>query len=449
MPVGNPVPLGNQFSLLASLDEAERRNSPKSKRKKIGLGEAFPSLVDASRGTHYNPKFITIQSTDPNKPLSSFSVFAKKKAIDGISKEVENINILRDGSLLVLTKNQKIAEKFINVKNFGGLCPVTIKYQNNLNNCKGTIRDSNLIQTKEAEILEELKSQGVVDIYKFKKIIDGKAIPTGLILLTFDLYKVPQRINVAWYSVKVYDYYPNPMRCKNCQLLGHTAKHCRSNASCDNCNLPPHSPENCTRSMCANCLGEHPASSRTCPKYLQQKEVLKIKTQNKCTMNEARKLYKQQNPFDLSTNLLSQSFKTSSKSIITQPSKQTTINSNNTSPINANTNNAQIENTTSPNSKSKNNITPVNSNTQNIKNTTNKNVKIDKTILNSTAENQSIPKINDYPPHETSHNNENLNSTFDLISTQSPNDLMSTQATNNTMLTQDDNILENDFLMES
>lgn len=97
-------------------------------------------------------------------------------------------------------------------------------------------------------------------------------------------------------KVKVRQYIPNPMRCKNCQLLGHTAKHCTRSQACVKCNLPPHAPSDCSRISCANCFGEHSASSLDCPKFKQSKDILRIKTFDKCSMREAVKKYKQSNP---------------------------------------------------------------------------------------------------------------------------------------------------------
>ncbi|XP_036345013.1 uncharacterized protein LOC118754252 [Rhagoletis pomonella] len=295
MEVSPPFPSGNWFGILAD----SMLKSPKSKRKKPtnSTKEAFPTLPVPSKNNNQNdPKFIVVKSTDVSNPLSKYSVFAKKKALDSISTEYTSVNILRDGSLLVLTKSTKIAEKFIKCKNFGGLCPVSIDFHGALNCCKGTIYDINLANTSEQEILDGLKSQGVVAVYKFTKDRNGIKSPTGRIVLTFNLYKVPSVIDVAWYSLKVEEYFPTPMRCRNCQLLGHTLKRCNNNPTCETCNLPPHNPEKCQRLMCANCFGSHSASDKDCPQYLQQKQILKIKTQNKCDFKEARRLYKIQNP---------------------------------------------------------------------------------------------------------------------------------------------------------
>jgi len=84
------------------------------------------------------------------------------------------------------------------------------------------------------------------------------------------------------------------MRCKSCQLLGHTLKHCKNPAACVSCNLAPHLLVACTRIFFANCNGDHPASSPSCPQYQTQKNLLHIKTSKKCSFREARMILKQQ-----------------------------------------------------------------------------------------------------------------------------------------------------------
>ena len=85
------------------------------------------------------------------------------------------------------------------------------------------------------------------------------------------------------------------MRCRHCQKLGHTKKWCKNPPSCDTCNLPPHETP-CSRTFCANCSAEHPASSRTCTKFIQAKKIIEIKTKNQCSMREAIKIQKEQFP---------------------------------------------------------------------------------------------------------------------------------------------------------
>jgi hypothetical protein len=216
--------------------------------------------------------------------------------------------------MLLLVNNPTVATKFINQVHLANLCPIKVSYHQHLNNCKGTIYDRYLTNVPEEEIKQNLASQGVIEVFKFKRNVENKTIPTGLVLLTFDLFKLPPKIKVAWYEKEVRAYYPNPMRCKSCQKLGHTTKRCNSSPICGTCNLPPHNPENCTRIMCANCLQQHPASAKICPMYNMMKEILKIKTRDKIPIHAARKKYKEENPILTTDKTFSEILKTNTKS---------------------------------------------------------------------------------------------------------------------------------------
>lgn len=278
----------NRFALLSS--------SPQSKREKANKSvEEFPDLLRVNITKNDDPKFVVLKSCDNNKPLSRFSCFLVHEALNAISKDVK-ITEMRDGNLLLLAKNKKIAEKFINIKILSGICQIEAKYHEQLNSVKGTIFAPFLNHVPDNEIVEGLEAYGVTSIYRFQRKTEGVLTPTGALLLTFESYKLPEKIDVAWRKISVRPYFPNPMRCKSCQKLGHTLKHCKNLPSCVNCNFPPHKEEKCSRLMCANCSGEHPASSISCPKFQQAKEILKIKTEEKCSMREAAKKYRAQAP---------------------------------------------------------------------------------------------------------------------------------------------------------
>ncbi|XP_062135087.1 uncharacterized protein LOC133844836 [Drosophila sulfurigaster albostrigata] len=212
----------------------------------------FPELPTI---TLENPKYIVMASKNVEKKISDFSCIAVYNALRLISKNITSISNLRDGNLLMLVKNQSEADKFINSPTLPGICNITCKMHETLNQVKGTIYAPYLsdISNEEIIIIEELRSQKVSDIFEFTKTIDNATKPSGVILVTFDPYHLPSKIDIAWHSVKVREYIPNPMRCKSCQLLGHTAKHCKNEPRCGNCALPPHSPDNCSQTKCVNC----------------------------------------------------------------------------------------------------------------------------------------------------------------------------------------------------
>ena len=59
------------------------------------------------------------------------------------------------------------------------------------------------------------------------------------------------------------------------------------------CNEPP---------SCVNCKGAHPAFDRRCPKWIFEKEVVAVKTKNKLSFGEARKVVEARCPAGASGN---------------------------------------------------------------------------------------------------------------------------------------------------
>ena len=227
--------------------------------------------------------------------MTDYSCIAVHGSLKAVSKDIKPISGLRDGKLLILAKAPSAVEKFLNLKELSGICKVSCKLHESLNFVKGTIYAPCLNNVSEDEILEELEYYNVVQVFKFNRFVDGSQKPSGVLLLTFDAFNLPPKVDIAWYTCKVKKYYPNPMRCKNCQKLGHTAKRCNNSSTCVGCNLPPHHPNQCTRTLCTNCLQNHPASSKDCPRFIEQKEILKIKIDDKCSMFQARKKYNNNN----------------------------------------------------------------------------------------------------------------------------------------------------------
>ncbi|XP_065356028.1 uncharacterized protein LOC135950410 [Calliphora vicina] len=101
-------------------------------------------------------------------------------------------------------------------------------------------------------------------------------------------------------------------------------KRCKNSPSCVNCNLPPHSPNDCTRVFCANCAEDHPASSNQCKKFIQQKEILKIKTTQKCSLRDAITIHKEKSNTLVSST--SYSAVTANNTISTSTNSKTTTN---------------------------------------------------------------------------------------------------------------------------
>ena len=103
--------------------------------------------------------------------------------------------------------------------------------------------------------------------------------------------------NTLWQQmqVRVEIYIPNPVRCFNCQRYGHFKSNCSRPASCEKCGQEGHTSETCEESpRCCNCQGSHPANSKSCPKWVEEKQIQKLKALNNITYKEARDTFKSQ-----------------------------------------------------------------------------------------------------------------------------------------------------------
>ena len=272
---------GNRFDLL----------DPKKRKFNIDHPKEFPefSKVTKSSKSNHTSKFIIIKNVIESVPIQSFNIFLVAKAIESITTEKTlSTKYTRDGNLLILTKNQNQTTRFLKATKLSNLCDIKVQLHPTLNTVKGVVYSKFLSQLSEEEIVIGLKEQEVIECKKITKFVDGKIINTPLHILSFNLYDLPTEINIAWQKTKVEPYFPTPMTCKKCHLIGHTKKHCKSEEKCVVCSKPEHDVQNpCEKVECINCKQEHRSNNRQCPTYKKRQAIIKQKIIKKCTFTEA------------------------------------------------------------------------------------------------------------------------------------------------------------------
>ena len=103
-------------------------------------------------------KFLIIESTNKEKPITSLSPFVIEKQIEASIGTPKSVKKLRNGTLLVETTRKAQTENLLKLNKFFNL-PVEVTQHKTLNSSKGIIRDRNLKDETDENILEYLSPQ--------------------------------------------------------------------------------------------------------------------------------------------------------------------------------------------------------------------------------------------------------------------------------------------------
>lgn len=181
---------------------------------------------------------------------------------------------------------------------FGEDMQVKIIEHPTLNTIKGTIYCEDLKKLSEDVIQKELAEYHVTEVKRIKrKGKDGKLYDTAIHILTFNMCSLPESIDAGFHRCKVKLYIPSPLRCMNCLRFGHKKDKCTGNGVCANCAGLLHTNQPCTAKVtCASCGGDHHTLDRTCPVYLDELEIQRIRTVEKLPIRDARRKRREQVP---------------------------------------------------------------------------------------------------------------------------------------------------------
>ena len=290
--IGDP----SNYPRLRSSTEAKiaRDQSFQQERKRRRTVEATEAMVYTDSSF---PRYHVMEETESEGELAKLDPFAVQKGIQGLIGTAGSVKKLRGGQILIEVLRKGQAESLRKTTTFCNIT-VSITPHRSLNSRKGVIRCRDFSSMSEEDILKELRPQAVTAVRRISSFRDGQRFPTNTYVIDFMVSKLPPSITAGYLSLKVEPYIPNPLRCFTCQKFGHHSDNCRDKKyKCARC-AGPHNIDDkiChagTSPKCANCSGQHMASSRDCPMFKQEKEIVKLKTENNISFPEARKIFNQ------------------------------------------------------------------------------------------------------------------------------------------------------------
>ena len=220
-------------------------------------------------------KFLIIESTNKDKPITSLSPFVIEKQIEALIGTVKSVKMLNQ-TLLVETTRKSQTENLLRTKTFFNL-PVQVSEHKTLNSSKGIIRDRALKGESDDNIRENLQEQGVIAAKRFKVKKGHDFVDTNRILLTFNSVVPPKTLKIFYRIIPVEMYVPNPLRCFNCQRFGHHENNCPVDIGsvCERCGKggDDHHTNQCTNpAKCVNCGKDHLSRSSECEVWKKRKK---------------------------------------------------------------------------------------------------------------------------------------------------------------------------------
>ena len=272
-----------------SIDHKKRKNIKGGKlvsKNKVHC-ETLPGLFETANYIQY----LTLEYEDDQRIQNSDFFEIHRQIVSTLGREPK-IVFQGNGSVLVEVTSLEEKENLLSLTTLNGKSAKCAPHKL-MNQSKGVIRAPLLTQFSEERLQKEFESQGVIEVKQMKKKIDGILTPLPTYVLTFDLPRLPKEIKAAWLYFDVRPYIPAPKRCFYCHRFGHVNDNCRRRLKgdkkiCYNCGQDEHGE--CERtSFCVNCRENHPSVSKTCDRYVLEREILAVRSKEHITYIEAKK----------------------------------------------------------------------------------------------------------------------------------------------------------------
>ena len=156
-----------------------------------------------------------------------------------------------------------------------------------------TLKNTSIIDLRELQQEDKRKKAIVigfpfdiptVELAKHPQILHAErmknkeGVETKTILCTFT-GPIPEKVDIGiWGRYSTKTYYPEPLRCYNCQKYGHHKSACKAQVKCAVCSgshesnqcISKHKEGQATSPKCPNCKENHPAWHRRCPVRLNR-----------------------------------------------------------------------------------------------------------------------------------------------------------------------------------
>ena len=227
--------------------------------------------------------------------------FRKSDILEEKIGSFPSVKTLDSGSLLVETDTPTHVGDLLKITEFGGF-PASAEIAYHMGTVRGVVDDASICDRSEEEVLQKLKTQHVVHVRPIYQGTGESKTRTKYTILTFRLSKLPRSVLFGRTSHRLVPYRTKVVQCERCWWFGHQTARCSRPRLCKFCSRrgEGHDSENCssdpgTQKKCSNCSGNHPADDKSCPVWVKQLAIGKIRCRHQVGYHKATEILKKIN----------------------------------------------------------------------------------------------------------------------------------------------------------
>ena len=204
-------------------------------------------------------------------------------------EKVEKATLLRDGSVLMKTKNKLQTDKLLKLTTFMGE-ECVVDRDEKLNVSRGTIHSYDMMDLSDEEVVHWLSCFGVTHAKRFTRKVGSSVENTPTLLLTFNTPSCPTKLQLDYVTYHVKQYVPNPLICFKCGQFGHPEARCKGEHKCLKCGELKHTGD--CMEKCISCaqLG-HSCLSRQCAVWQKERDICALKVEHEIPYGQAKRMY--------------------------------------------------------------------------------------------------------------------------------------------------------------
>lgn len=203
-----------------------------------------------------------------------------------------SINLSRQGKLFLSTRSVVTAQEILAIEKLFDI-PVCASVLTESISSRFLIRLDTEVSCEEIAVELGEQKYAVLEVRRFMRKDAGVSVPTPSVLVTIFGTSLPTEVRLWYQNFRIQPFIDRPRACSKCHGFNHSSLGCRSSeVLCKSCGLAHPGACEATTFKCANCNGNHKADDKTCPKYLQELQFQKFRSENHLPLRDARRLFK-------------------------------------------------------------------------------------------------------------------------------------------------------------